>query len=117
VQALFVVTGILGASTTGLVAWARLQRTWSTVRLGCWGYNRRCWCAAVLFKMCGVRAADSSCDRHFGGINYPLGGVGAIAENMVDGEAWLFAVGFIGWEDVCQAVVCCAAVAWHDCLG
>jgi hypothetical protein len=26
------------------------------------------------------------CSRHFGGINYPVGGVGAIAENMVKGE-------------------------------
>lgn len=26
------------------------------------------------------------CDRHFGGINYPVGGVGLIAENLADGE-------------------------------
>lgn len=25
------------------------------------------------------------CDRHYGGINYPLGGVGLIAENLADG--------------------------------
>jgi prolycopene isomerase len=25
------------------------------------------------------------CDRHFGGINYPLGGVGLIGEEMADG--------------------------------
>jgi phytoene dehydrogenase-like protein len=25
------------------------------------------------------------CDRHFGGINYPKGGVGAIAQQLADG--------------------------------
>ncbi|WIA41668.1 hypothetical protein OEZ86_009018 [Tetradesmus obliquus] len=32
-----------------------------------------------------INAGMVFCDRHFGGINYPVGGVGAIAENMVDG--------------------------------
>jgi hypothetical protein len=39
-----------------------------------------------------INAGMVFCDRHFGGINYPVGGVGAIAENMVDGEMQLFAV-------------------------
>jgi prolycopene isomerase len=33
-----------------------------------------------------INAGMVFCDRHFGGINYPVGGVGAIAENMVEGE-------------------------------
>jgi hypothetical protein len=36
-----------------------------------------------------INAGMVFCDRHFGGINYPLGGVGAIAENMVVGESCL----------------------------
>eukprot|EP00882_Tetradesmus_deserticola_P034432 GHRQ01039492.1.p2 GENE.GHRQ01039492.1~~GHRQ01039492.1.p2 ORF type:complete len:147 (-),score=23.16 GHRQ01039492.1:82-522(-) len=36
-----------------------------------------------------INAGMVFCDRHFGGINYPLGGVGAIAENMVDGALQL----------------------------
>jgi prolycopene isomerase len=35
-----------------------------------------------------INAGMVFCDRHFGGINYPLGGVGKIAEEMADGE-WL----------------------------
>ena len=27
------------------------------------------------------------CDRHFGGVNYPLGGVGLIPERMAEGFA------------------------------
>jgi prolycopene isomerase len=49
-----------------------------------------------------INAGMVFCDRHFGGINYPVGGVGAIAENMVDGEytaavfLWLFLGGSQG---------------------
>lgn len=32
-----------------------------------------------------INAGMVFCDRHFGGINYPLGGVGQIAEEMADG--------------------------------
>jgi len=32
-----------------------------------------------------INAGMVFCDRHFGGINYPLGGVGLIAEEMADG--------------------------------
>lgn len=39
-----------------------------------------------------INAGMVFCDRHFGGINYPVGGVGAIAENMVDGEQQLLYV-------------------------
>lgn len=31
---------------------------------------------------CGLQVI---CDRHFGGINYPVGGVGAIAQQLADG--------------------------------
>lgn len=33
-----------------------------------------------------INAGMVFCDRHFGGINYPVGGVGQIAEEMADGE-------------------------------
>lgn len=33
-----------------------------------------------------INAGMVFCDRHFGGINYPVGGVGQIAEQMAAGE-------------------------------
>lgn len=33
-----------------------------------------------------INAGMVFCDRHFGGINYPVGGVGQIAEEMAAGE-------------------------------
>lgn len=33
-----------------------------------------------------INAGMVFCDRHFGGINYPLGGVGQIGEEMAAGE-------------------------------
>lgn len=32
-----------------------------------------------------INAGMVFCDRHFGGINYPVGGVGKIAEVLADG--------------------------------
>jgi prolycopene isomerase len=49
-----------------------------------------------------INAGMVFCDRHFGGINYPVGGVGAIAENMVDGEIQLFAVFVASTKISCQ---------------
>jgi hypothetical protein len=36
-----------------------------------------------------INAGMVFCDRHFGGINYPLGGVGQIPEQMAAGEGRL----------------------------
>jgi len=33
-----------------------------------------------------INAGMVFCDRHFGGINYPVGGVGQIGEEMAQGE-------------------------------
>jgi prolycopene isomerase len=32
-----------------------------------------------------INAGMVFCDRHYGGINYPIGGVGKIAEALADG--------------------------------
>jgi Na+-translocating ferredoxin:NAD+ oxidoreductase RnfD subunit len=71
------------------------------------------------------------CDRHFGGIDYPVGGVGAVAENMVDGEAALFAASFrcnichlvglrlywlkhVSWHCPCRRLCCFALRKFTD---
>jgi hypothetical protein len=36
-----------------------------------------------------INAGMVFCDRHCGGINYPVGGVGAITESMLDGRLLL----------------------------
>lgn len=36
-----------------------------------------------------INAGMVFCDRHFGGINYPVGGVGQIAEEMAEGSTRL----------------------------
>ena len=39
-----------------------------------------------------INAGMVFCDRHYGGINYPLGGVGMIAEKMAEGT-WVEGLG------------------------
>lgn len=43
----------------------------------------RLWCAADETPM--INAGMVFCDRHYGGINYPLGGVGRIPEALAEG--------------------------------
>jgi len=39
--------------------------------------------------MCGSLHVQVFCDRHYGGINYPKGGVGRIPELLAEGEKLL----------------------------
>eukprot|EP00955_Chlamydomonas_euryale_P024138 254484-Chlamydomonas_euryale.AAC.1 len=44
-----------------------------------------CLCSADRERSYPAVPMQVFCDRHFGGINYPVGGVGLIAENLADG--------------------------------
>ena len=72
-------------------------------------------CALLLFSIC---SAQVFCDRHFGGINYPRGGVGRIGEALAEGltergshveyKANVRAPAFLSREAECSHVLVCS---------
>lgn len=53
-----------------------------------------------------INAGMVFCDRHFGGINYPVGGVGQIAEEMAAGTLMYLAVATV--------LLCCVDYSVHN---
>ena len=72
-----------------------------------------CWSTVLAAQTPMINAGMVFCDRHYGGINYPVGGVGRIPEALADGlrELGSYLVYKANVRAVCQTSI----AAHHTC--